>query len=70
MRKQNISGTWIYQKIKYGEKYLKMRMVCSNCKSAFDLCCNQIERYDADTGNHYKWAYCPWCGANMMEVIT
>lgn len=67
--KQNISGSWIFKKIKYGEKQLKMRMFCSNCNSAFDLCCNQIKRYDAVTCNDYIWAYCPWCGANMIEVM-
>lgn len=35
------TGHWIFQDITQGK-----RMWCSNCNSAFDLCCNQIKRYD------------------------
>lgn len=54
------TGHWMFQKIKQGK-----RMWCSNCNSAFDLCCNQIKRYNEITNGEDIWAYCPWCGAKM-----
>ena len=61
------TGHWIFQKIKYGEHLAPMRLWCSNCNSAFDLCCNQIRRYNKATGDDDMWIYCPWCGAKMSE---
>jgi hypothetical protein len=61
------TGYWIFQKIKYGEHLAPMRMWCSNCNSAFDLCCNQIKRYDEATKKEYLWGHCPWCGAKMVK---
>ena len=54
------TGHWIFQKIKQGK-----RMWCSNCDSAFDLCCNQIKRYNKAKMREDMWTYCPWCGAKM-----
>ena len=59
------TGHWIFQKIKYGEHLAPMRMWCSNCNSAFDLCCNQIKRYNAATRDFDIWIYCPWCGRKL-----
>lgn len=56
----NHRGHWIFQKIIHGK-----RMRCSNCDSFFDLCCNQVKRYDEATKREYLWNYCPWCGADM-----
>lgn len=56
------TGHWIFQKITHGK-----RMWCSNCDSAFDLCCNQVREYDEVTKKDYIWSYCPWCGAKMTE---
>lgn len=56
------TGRWIFQTITHGK-----RMWCSNCNSAFDLCCNQIKRYDEVTKKNHLWVYCPWCGAKMEE---
>ena len=56
------TGHWIFQDITQGK-----RMWCSNCNSAFDLCCNQIKRYDEATKKEYLWGHCPWCGARMVE---
>ena len=56
------TGHWIFQDITQGK-----RMWCSNCNLAFDLCCNQIKRYDEATKKEYLWGHCPWCGAKMVE---
>ena len=56
------TGHWIFQKIKQGK-----RMWCSNCNACFDLCCNQIKRYNKATREDDTWIYCPWCGAKIIE---
>ena len=55
-------GHWKFQKITQGK-----RMWCSHCNSVFDLCCSQIKRYNEATRDNDIWAYCPWCGARMIE---
>lgn len=56
-------GHWIFQKITHGK-----RIWCSNCDSSFDLCCNQTTEYDEATRKTYRWSYCPWCGAKMIDT--